>query len=86
MPESRQFAELPSEAGPLTATVPRELVHRVSVAETLLTGWTRTGADRFTLTAQWPRAHQLHVSADRSAYEPLRTWALPRRPRSEAVQ
>ncbi|MFF7049795.1 ScbA/BarX family gamma-butyrolactone biosynthesis protein [Streptomyces griseorubiginosus] len=71
MPESRQSAELPSEAGPLTATVPRELVHRVSVAETLLTGWTRTGHDRFTLTAQWPRAHQLHVSADRSAYEPL---------------
>ncbi|WP_330263765.1 ScbA/BarX family gamma-butyrolactone biosynthesis protein [Streptomyces griseorubiginosus] len=71
MPELRQFAQFPSGPGPLTATVPRELVHRVSVAETLLTGWTRTGPDRFSLTAQWPRAHQLHVSADRSAYEPL---------------
>lgn len=71
MPELRRFTEFPSEAGPLTATVPRELVHRVSVAETLLTGWTRTDPERFTLTAQWPRAHQLHVSPDRSAYEPL---------------
>ncbi|WP_328751284.1 A-factor biosynthesis protein [Streptomyces sp. NBC_00285] len=69
MPESRQFTE--SRPGALTATVPRELVHRVAVAETLLTGWNRTGTDRFTLTAQWPRAHQLHVSPDRSAYEPL---------------
>ncbi|MFF4801480.1 ScbA/BarX family gamma-butyrolactone biosynthesis protein [Streptomyces sp. NPDC001351] len=55
----------------LTATVPRQLVHRAAVAETFLTGWERTGPDRFTLFAQWPRAHQLHVSPDRSAYEPL---------------
>ncbi|WP_405868234.1 MULTISPECIES: ScbA/BarX family gamma-butyrolactone biosynthesis protein [unclassified Streptomyces] len=55
----------------LTATVPRQLVHRASVAETFLTGWARTGANRFRLFAQWPRAHQLHVSPDRSAYEPL---------------
>jgi hypothetical protein len=71
MPELRQFARGQAGAGLLTATVPREFVHRVAVAEILLTGWTRTGADRFTLTAQWPRAHQLHVSPDRSAYEPL---------------
>jgi 2-oxo-3-(phosphooxy)propyl 3-oxoalkanoate synthase len=55
----------------LTATVPRQLVHRAAVAETFLTGWERKGTDRFTLFAQWPRAHQLHVSSDRSAYEPL---------------
>lgn len=55
----------------LTATVPRQLVHRAAVAETFLTDWERTGADRFRLCAQWPRAHQLHVSCDRSAYEPL---------------
>ncbi|MFF0011875.1 ScbA/BarX family gamma-butyrolactone biosynthesis protein [Streptomyces sp. NPDC005374] len=71
MPELRQFTESRTGPVPLTSTVPRELVHRVAVAETLLTGWTRTDVDRFTLTAQWPRAHQLHVSADRSAYEPL---------------
>lgn len=71
MPELRQFTQAPPRPGHLTAAVPRELVHRVAVAETLITGWTRTDTDRFTLTAQWPRAHQLHVSADRSAYEPL---------------
>ncbi|MEV7073292.1 ScbA/BarX family gamma-butyrolactone biosynthesis protein [Streptomyces sp. NPDC093990] len=71
MPDLRRFAQARPGSGPLTATVPREFVHRVAVAEILLTGWTRTDADRFTLTAQWPRAHQLHVSPDRSAYEPL---------------
>ncbi|MET8077950.1 ScbA/BarX family gamma-butyrolactone biosynthesis protein [Streptomyces sp. NPDC005303] len=71
MPELRQFTQARAWSGPLTATVPREFVHRVAVAEILLTGWTRTAADRFTITAQWPRAHQLHVSPDRSAYEPL---------------
>ncbi|MFF4252514.1 ScbA/BarX family gamma-butyrolactone biosynthesis protein [Streptomyces sp. NPDC001663] len=55
----------------LTATVPREFVHRAAVAETFLTGWRQTGPDQFTLFGQWPRAHQLHVSPDRSAYEPL---------------
>lgn len=55
----------------LTATVPRQLVHRAAIAETFLTDWERTGADQFRLCAQWPRAHQLHVSPDRSAYEPL---------------
>jgi hypothetical protein len=55
----------------LTATVPRQFVHRAAVAETLLTGWTGTGPERFTVVAQWPRAHQLHVSPDRTSYEPL---------------
>ncbi|EDY61599.2 MULTISPECIES: ScbA/BarX family gamma-butyrolactone biosynthesis protein [Streptomyces] len=71
MPELRQFAQARPGAGPLTATVPREFVHRVAVAEILLTGWARTDTDRFAITAQWPRVHQLHVSPDRSAYEPL---------------
>ncbi|MDF3298500.1 ScbA/BarX family gamma-butyrolactone biosynthesis protein [Streptomyces sp. K1PA1] len=55
----------------MTATVPRELVHRAALSETFLTGWTRTGEDRFTVSAQWPRAHPLHVSPDRSAHDPL---------------
>ncbi|MGW1540812.1 ScbA/BarX family gamma-butyrolactone biosynthesis protein [Streptomyces sp. NPDC002309] len=67
MPQARHLAEAPT----LTATVPRQLVHRAAVAETFLTGWNRTGADRFSVAAQWPRAHGLHVSPDRSAYEPL---------------
>jgi len=71
MPELRQLTRTPAGTGVLTATVPREFVHRVAVAEVLLTGWTRTDADRFTITTQWPRTHQLHVSPDRSAYEPL---------------
>ncbi|MBT2422733.1 A-factor biosynthesis protein [Streptomyces sp. ISL-22] len=65
------LAKAPTLPGGLTATVPRQLVHRASVAETFLTDWAAIDADRFTVTAQWPRAHQLHVSPDRSAHEPL---------------
>jgi hypothetical protein len=65
------LAENPTVPEGLTATVPRQLVHRASVAETFLTGATSTDTDRFTVFAEWPRAHQLHVSPDRSAYEPL---------------
>ncbi|NUP21850.1 MAG: A-factor biosynthesis protein [Streptomyces sp.] len=76
MPHSRQLttnplAEMSAVPEGLTATVPRQLVHRASVAETLITGGAGTDADRFTVFAQWPRAHQLHVSPDRTAYEPL---------------
>ncbi|MEV0174757.1 ScbA/BarX family gamma-butyrolactone biosynthesis protein [Streptomyces sp. NPDC050803] len=71
MPQLPQLAELPTASEVLTATVPRQLVHRAAVAETFLTGWRRTGPDLFGVSAQWPRAHQLHVSPDRSAYEPL---------------
>ncbi|MCM1977243.1 MULTISPECIES: ScbA/BarX family gamma-butyrolactone biosynthesis protein [Streptomyces] len=71
MPQLPQLADFPTASEALTATVPRELVHRAAVAETLLTGWSRIGTDRFRVTAQWPRAHQLHVSSDRTAYEPL---------------
>ncbi|AWW37020.1 A-factor biosynthesis protein [Streptomyces sp. AS58] len=67
MPQPRQLAETPS----LMATVPRQFVHRAAVAETFLTDWKRNGEDRFSVSAQWPRAHGLHVSSDRSAYEPL---------------
>lgn len=67
MPQARQVAETPI----LTATVARQLVHRAAVAETFPTGWKQTGTDRFVVSAQWPRAHALHVSPDRSAYEPL---------------
>ncbi|WP_329269547.1 ScbA/BarX family gamma-butyrolactone biosynthesis protein [Streptomyces sp. NBC_01451] len=55
----------------MTASVPRQLVHRASIAETFPTGWSRTGADRFSVSAQWPRVHCLHVSPDRSVYDPL---------------
>ncbi|MFI1163559.1 ScbA/BarX family gamma-butyrolactone biosynthesis protein [Streptomyces sp. NPDC020801] len=71
MPQLRRLAGFPTAATDLTATVPRQLVHRAALAETFLTGWRRTGEDRFTVCAQWPRAHQLHLSPDRSAYETL---------------
>ncbi|MDX3379937.1 ScbA/BarX family gamma-butyrolactone biosynthesis protein [Streptomyces niveiscabiei] len=67
MTRPRQSADTPS----LTATVPRQFVHRAALAETFLTGWRRTGTDRFTVYAQWPRAHGLHVSPDWCSYDPL---------------
>lgn len=67
MTRPRRVADAPL----MTATVPRQLVHRAAVAETYLTGWNSTGDDRFTVSAQWPRAHGLHVSSDWSAYDPL---------------
>ncbi|WP_037671691.1 ScbA/BarX family gamma-butyrolactone biosynthesis protein [Streptomyces griseus] len=67
MTRPRQVADAPL----MTATVPRQLVHRAAVAETFLTGWNRTGDDQFVVSAQWPRSHGLHVSSDWSAYDPL---------------
>ncbi|MGW1216643.1 ScbA/BarX family gamma-butyrolactone biosynthesis protein [Streptomyces sp. NPDC002499] len=54
----------------LTTTVPKELVHRVSVSEVLLTGWERRADDRFALTAQWPRGHSFFTSID-GCHDPL---------------
>ncbi|MDT9695050.1 ScbA/BarX family gamma-butyrolactone biosynthesis protein [Streptomyces sp. P17] len=71
MPQLPQLAYFPTASETLTATVPRQLVHRAAVAETLLTGWHRIGTDQFRVAAQWPRAHPLHVSSDRRAYDPL---------------
>lgn len=41
----------------LTSTVPRELVHRASIAEVMLTGWQRQDDTHFTVSAQLPRRH-----------------------------
>ncbi|MBT3151347.1 hypothetical protein HTV45_10710 [Streptomyces sp. CHD11] len=43
--------------GPLTTTVPRELVHRAAVAEVMLTDWKRLDDTHFAMAAQWPRGH-----------------------------
>ncbi|AQS65697.1 ScbA/BarX family gamma-butyrolactone biosynthesis protein [Streptomyces pactum] len=43
--------------GPLTTTVPRELVHRAAVAEVMLTDWKRLDDTHFAMAAQWPRSH-----------------------------
>jgi len=53
-----------------SATVPREFVHRASVAEVLLTGWLPLEDDRFLAAAQWPRAHSYFTSTCGMRYDP----------------
>lgn len=53
-----------------TQTVDRALVHRASVAEVLLTGWSRTGPAQFTVDAQWPRSHPLYVDRSNGRHDP----------------
>ncbi|THA30352.1 hypothetical protein E6R18_20475 [Streptomyces sp. A1277] len=55
----------------LTTTVPKEYVHRASLAEVFLTGCTAQEGLSFTLTGQWPRAHTLFNSADGRSHDPL---------------
>jgi hypothetical protein len=54
----------------LTTTVPKEFVHRASIAEVLLTDWQRTGEDRFTVSAQWPRGHSFFTPVE-DRHDPL---------------
>ncbi|MFF8955599.1 ScbA/BarX family gamma-butyrolactone biosynthesis protein [Streptomyces sp. NPDC014894] len=67
MPEKHR--SIPREIR-LTSTVPKELVHRAAIAEVFLTGWERTGDDRFAVTAQWPRAHSFFTPVS-GCYDPL---------------
>ncbi|MCZ4088471.1 ScbA/BarX family gamma-butyrolactone biosynthesis protein, partial [Streptomyces antarcticus] len=55
----------------LTTTVPREYVHRSSLAEVFLTGCEPTGPDTYLLTGQWPRAHTFFTSADGTSHDPV---------------
>lgn len=64
---STEVPEMPQ----LTTTVPKEYVHRASLAEVFLTGCTAQGDLRFTLTGQWPRAHTLFSSPDGRSHDPL---------------
>ncbi|MEU9397949.1 ScbA/BarX family gamma-butyrolactone biosynthesis protein [Streptomyces sp. NPDC048324] len=54
----------------LTSTVPKELVHRASIAEVLLTDWARSSAHHFVLAAQWPRGHSFYTPID-GCHDPL---------------
>ncbi|MFI9583684.1 ScbA/BarX family gamma-butyrolactone biosynthesis protein [Streptomyces sp. NPDC052236] len=60
-----------SELPQLTTTVPREYVHRASLAEVFLTGCVKTGENTFALTGQWPRAHTFFNSSDGRSHDPL---------------
>ncbi|MFE1789996.1 ScbA/BarX family gamma-butyrolactone biosynthesis protein [Streptomyces sp. NPDC059525] len=66
-PVERHSFRFPS----LTATVPKELVHRASVAEVLLTDWQRVDEARFSVTAQWPRSHSFFTPVAGGHYDPL---------------
>ncbi|MFD8256379.1 ScbA/BarX family gamma-butyrolactone biosynthesis protein [Streptomyces werraensis] len=54
----------------LTTTVPKEFVHRASIAEVLLTDWARLDEHRFTVAAQWPRGHSFFTSTH-NCHDPL---------------
>ncbi len=54
----------------LTTTVPKEFVHRASIAEVLLTDWERLGEQHFTVSAQWPRLHSFFATLD-GYHDPL---------------
>ncbi|THC40034.1 ScbA/BarX family gamma-butyrolactone biosynthesis protein [Streptomyces sp. A1499] len=61
-------ADFPAQ---LTTTVPREYVHRASLAEVFLTGCRRREGTQFALTGQWPRAHTFFTSGDGLSHAPL---------------
>ncbi|MFE1288215.1 ScbA/BarX family gamma-butyrolactone biosynthesis protein [Streptomyces sp. NPDC058751] len=74
IPGATSATSTPAGAGallprPLTTTVPKELVHRASLAEVMLTGWEPAGGHRFAVSAQWPRGHRLFAADGR--YHPL---------------
>lgn len=54
----------------LTSTVPKELVHRASVAEVMLTDWARVDEHHFVVAAQWPRGHSFFATVD-GCHDPL---------------
>lgn len=60
----------PSLPPTLTTAVPKELVHKRSLNEVLLTGWSPSGGDSFTVTAQWPRAHVFYTAL-RGLHDPM---------------
>ncbi|QDN75128.1 hypothetical protein FNV64_05435 [Streptomyces sp. S1A1-7] len=61
----------PTRMPRLTTTVPREYVHRSTLAEVFLTGCEQTGNTHYTLTAQWPRAHTFFTTPDGTHHHPL---------------
>ncbi|MFY1675558.1 ScbA/BarX family gamma-butyrolactone biosynthesis protein [Streptomyces sp. WMMC905] len=54
----------------LTTTVPKEFVHRASVAEVMLTDWERREDHQFAVTAQWPRSHSFFTAVN-GRHDPL---------------
>lgn len=67
----RSKQQEPTELPRLTTTVPKEYVHRASLAEVFLTGCEKTSENTFTLTGQWPRAHTFFTSPDGQSHDHL---------------
>ncbi|MFD8572184.1 ScbA/BarX family gamma-butyrolactone biosynthesis protein [Streptomyces sp. NPDC059639] len=61
----------PLERPRLTSTVPREYVHRASLAEVFLSSCKKIGENTFALTGQWPRAHTFFNSPDGRSHDHL---------------
>ncbi|MFI0241864.1 ScbA/BarX family gamma-butyrolactone biosynthesis protein [Streptomyces sp. NPDC016845] len=55
----------------LTTTVPREYVHRSSLAEVFLSGCEKLDDSRFGLVGQWPRAHTFFTSNDGGRHDSM---------------
>ncbi|MGW3952337.1 ScbA/BarX family gamma-butyrolactone biosynthesis protein [Streptomyces sp. NPDC004752] len=66
MPMGNGYSGHPS----LTTTVPKEYVHRASIAEVMLTDWKRHHDGHFTVAAQWPRGHSF-FTAVQGCHDPL---------------
>ncbi|MFF7734906.1 ScbA/BarX family gamma-butyrolactone biosynthesis protein [Streptomyces sp. NPDC007984] len=62
-----------SDVSGLTTTVPKEYVHRASLAEVFLTRCTRQSESHFALLGQWPRAHTFFQAAGGGRHDPLLT-------------
>ncbi|WP_392957996.1 ScbA/BarX family gamma-butyrolactone biosynthesis protein [Streptomyces sp. LN245] len=61
----------PRDLPRLTTTVPKEYVHRASLAEVFLSSCTPRAGLAYTLTGQWPRAHTYFTGPDPSSHDPL---------------
>ncbi|MFD4789884.1 ScbA/BarX family gamma-butyrolactone biosynthesis protein [Streptomyces sp. NPDC058459] len=55
----------------LTTTVPKEYVHRASLAEVFLTRCSRQSDTTFAVSGQWPRTHTFFQAAGSADYDPL---------------
>jgi len=69
-PVSGTGPEPGSIPGESEGTVPRQLVHRHSGAEVLLTGWQRESAESFAVRARLPRGHSFYADTD-GRHDPL---------------
>jgi 2-oxo-3-(phosphooxy)propyl 3-oxoalkanoate synthase len=70
-PSPAQSAQLAAPPLARSATLPRELVHRVSPAEVLLTDLRPAGEHAFAAAAFWPRSHPTFDRAGDGRHDPL---------------